>query len=631
MSLIFGFWHDTTPLILEETLQQMFAATKPLPHDGKDFGLLENMGFGLMRTLNTSESANEKIILSRGLAPILFAPQGRIDNREQLSHHLKMHNEPQVPDGDFMLASYQKWGKDCVNYLKGDWSFALYDQNEKELFIAKAPMGLNTIYYMQQQNGFYFSSSIKSLINLDGYNKQLNELYFIRWLCLWDDTLAIHDTYFKNIYCLPAGHTLTIKNKKIKLHSYWQPQSNTLIHYKNKQDYADEMLELFTQSTKARLRSIKPVASMLSGGLDSSSASYMAAELLKSSHTKLATYSHIPYFTKSLHQHSEGQDRVLDETPFILATAQASGNIQPTFLNSKDYSVLKGMTDAINILDAPSHGAANLYWMLDLYSTVADQGFGTLLSAEGGNGSISFAGLDYLLPLKFSPMIRHPYKFFRNQVAKPLGYTFFMDYINKKRGATNNLEKYISSIFLHPSIQEQYEIVNDIQVNKKDFVTKIKDINEIKSLFVTNFYARSNTSTAFGHYYGIELRDPTIDVDLMNYFFRIPNEVFFDDDYNNRMLVKRMMKGRLPDSVLFEKRKGLQSADILYRIKAQWAELTMAIESIKCSSVVNHYLDTKRMSETWYQYQKQDYVETFKLQTILKALQFGLFLQMHFD
>jgi len=117
----------------------------------------------------------------------------------------------------------------------------------------------------------------------------------------------------------------------------------------------------------------------------------------------------------------------------------------------------------------------------------------------------------------------------------------------------------------------------------------------------------------------------------MNYFFRIPNEVFFDDDYNNRMLVKRMMKGRLPDSVLFEKRKGLQSADILYRIKAQWAELTMAIESIKCSSVVNHYLDTKRMSETWYQYQKQDYVETFKLQTILKALQFGLFLQMHFD
>ncbi|HRB80474.1 MAG TPA: asparagine synthase-related protein, partial [Niabella sp.] len=133
------------------------------------------------------------------------------------------------------------------------------------------------------------------------------------------------------------------------------------------------------------------------------------------------------------------------------------------------------------------------------------------------------------------------------------------------------------------------------------------------------------------HYYGIELRDPTIDVDLMNYFFRIPNEVFFDDDYNNRMLVKRMMKGRLPDSVLFEKRKGLQSADILYRIKAQWAELTMAIESIKCSSVVNHYLDTKRMSETWYQYQKQDYVETFKLQTILKALQFGLFLQMHFD
>ncbi|MCH5689071.1 hypothetical protein LWM68_35350 [Niabella sp. W65] len=94
-----------------------------------------------------------------------------------------------------------------------------------------------------------------------------------------------------------------------------------------------------------------------------------------------------------------------------MQVVEAAGNMQPVLLNSQHYSILKGMTDAIDILDAPSHASCNLYWMLDIFRTTQQLGFSTLLTGEGGNGSVSFVGIDYLLPFSFSRLKRHPYLF----------------------------------------------------------------------------------------------------------------------------------------------------------------------------------------------------------------------------
>ena len=632
MSVLFGYWSCQHSISDGTVLQKMYGAVKHFPHSRYQTKQSEYAEFGQMLTHNTPESAFENLPVYIATQQVLFTAQGRIDNRTELAPQLNTSLNSEHPDGAVILAAYLKWGKDCVTHLQGHWSFAVYNEKEQELFIARDPTGYTALYYYQDESGFYFSSSIKSLIALPSYTKKLNEEHFVRKLTGWgDDEFAVRSTFFENIYSLPLAHTLTVKNKKTSLNKYWDLHNTPLRRYKDKQQYTHEMLDIFTSGVEKRLRSLQPVASMLSGGLDSSTVSYVAADVLKQQNTALTTFSHVPLYAAEISRDTLNSIRVMDETPLIQKIADASGNILPVFLNAENYSVVKGMTDVLNACDAPSHGASNLYWIMDLFSTAAQHGYGTLLTGEGGNGNISFESIDYLLPFRLNTLIQHPYKFFKSQIAKPIALKYFSSYYNKRASTLGNHETYIANIFIHPSIVEQYGIINDIRSNKNEIIKYMSDVRQKKEQFIDLYGARASFGAAVGNYYGIELRDPCMDTNLIEYFFSIPNDVFFDDHYNTRMLVKRMMKGKIPDSVLYEKRKGLQSADIAFRAKAQADEITTAIESVLKSPAANEYIDTKKLSDTWQQYLKDSYILPYKLQWLLKALHFAIFLQKNFD
>lgn len=630
MSLILGAWHNADSAT-NGSVAEMYLPLQQLPQEKYQTLQHDHIEFGHLLTYNTPAATAEKMPVLLSDPNILVTAEGRIDNRSALLSRLGFNLTENYSDGFIISECFRKWGKTCVHYLKGNWSLAVYDIKEQELFLAVSPTGYATLYYHHNENGFYFSSSIKSIKGLRNYKKELNELHFVRFLTMWDDTQTEQETYFKNIYNIPLGHQLTIKDKKIVVQKYWQPQNIAIQKNKNKSDYDVAMLEIFTQSVSNRLRSNNPVAAMLSGGLDSSSVSYIAADLLRKQNKILPTFTHAPLFKDLLQQDNIIETRIVDETPLVMDIAKASGNISPTFLDSNNFSVLKGMTDWISICNAPSHASGNLYWLLDIYSTVSNNGYSTLLNGSGGNGTISFAGFDYLLPLSFKQFITHPYKFCRNQIAKPIAKAYFNKFLNRKRDISNSLSKYVSNIFLRESILGKYNILSDISENSKEIHKPIWDIQNHKSLFIDLFYPRSTIGTACGQHHGIELRDPTTAEEVIEYFFTLPNEAFFDEHYNNRMLVKRMMQGKLPDSVLFEKRKGLQSADIVYRVKAQAEEITAAIKTVCKSPAANHYINTEQLLATWQQYLLQPQVEPYQMQRLLKALQFALFLQMNFD
>lgn len=631
MSFILGCWKYKNGFEACQIVEDMYKAVEWLPHENSSILGHQQVAFAQILTYNTPESINEQLPVFLSEQQILFTAQGRIDNRVELARKLDIKIDSTYPDGNLMLQAYIKWGKECTLHLRGDWSFAVFNFRDQELYIARDQMGYTGLYYYQDNTGFYFSSSIKTLITLPNYNKMMNELHFVRQLTLWDDTVAKQDTYFHNIFSLPAAYTLSIKNKKIVQNKYWRPEQIKLEYRKNNQDYIDEMLYFFMSAVEKRLRNNRQVASMLSGGLDSSAVSYVAADLLKQINKPLTTLSHVPLFSEKLLNDEESQRRILDETPLIMEVVNASGNIRPLLLKSEKFSVLSGLTTTIQICDAPSHGAVNLYWLYDIYQTTAEKKFDVLLSGEGGNGSISFAGIDYLLPFKLSNCIRHPYQFMRTQIAKRIAKTYFREYLSKRKSVENSLEKYVSNIFLKQNVLDKYNILQDISINKKEFHGNHSSVQKIKEQFTDLYYPRSSRGAACGQYFGFELRDPCTDVDLLEYFFSIPNEVFFDKDYNNRMLVKQMMRGKLPDSILFEKRKGLQSADIFYRVKAQAGEMFAAIEIIKNSTIVNAYIDVHKLSETLRSYLSYPSVKPYQMQHLLKALQFALFLQINFD
>ena len=628
MSIIFGVISHNEEAIDDRMLQSMYEPLKGFPQQKSDKIQKDEAAFGRVLRYQTPEDVFDSQPVYLQQPDIIFTAQGRIDNREELYAALGIQANDTVSDSYFMLIAYLKYGKTVQQKLKGDWCLAVYDYQTKELFITRDTMGYTAIYYYNTSQYFAFSTSLKSLLALPYFNKELNESYFVSFLSLWNfnELIEGNQTLYKQVFFLKAGFTLSLKKNQISINQYWPPANITETYYKNKLDYTDRMSELINKAVKARLRSHKPVASMLSGGLDSSMVSYIAATLLKQQNQSLTTFSHVPLFKSNLTDNPMANSRVVDETPLIKALVEASGNINAQYMDSAQLSPWQGSIESIEVLDGFLHGASNAYWLVDIYKTSAQQGYGVLLTGEGGNGSTSFAGLDYQRPHSLNRFIRTPYNYLRRQIAKPLVLKYF-----RSMSVFNDLEAQIKSGYLSAVMLAKYNIMADIGKKDSGFLKYYQHVLDSKIYFHSLYQMRSLLGATFGNHYGIELRDPTTDVDLMNFFYTIPNEVFFDNNFTNRMLVKRMMHNQMPDEVLFAKNKGLQSSDILYRVRNSKTEIINELPRLETSGIVAEYIEMGKLKKDLNRYLNGNNEESpLKIQTSLKTLQAVDFLSKYF-
>lgn len=628
MSLILGIIKCDDDTIDESLLQAMYTPLKDFPQVRFDKISVDEASFGKILNYGTPEDVFDSQPVYLSEQNILFTAQGRIDNRDELAKVLGIKANDAVSDSYFILKAYLKYGEEVQHKIKGEWSLAVYNYNKKELFLARDTQGYTVLFFLKTDKYFAFSTSLKSILALPFFKKELNEEYFVSALSLWKvrEKFISNETFYQNVFYLQGGFLLKFKNREFTINQYWPPENICETHYKNKQDYADEMSDLIYKAVERRLRSYKPVASMLSGGLDSSMVSYIAADLLKKQNKALTTYSHVPLYKQALLNDPTAQERVLDETPFIEATVRASGNINPQYLYSEYVSPVQGSSESLDILDGFIHGAGNAYWMTDIYKTCAQQGYGALLSGEGGNGSTSFAAIDYRQAHNFQRFIRNPINYLRRQVAKPLVLKYF-----SAVSVFNTFEKAIKAGYTNARILERYNIMKEVRNKNEVFLQYYQNVLESKKSFINYYQLRSVLGASFGNYYGIELRDPTTDIDVMNFFLTIPNDVFFDDNFNNKMLVKRMMHNKMPNEVLFARKKGLQSSDLIFRVRKSKAELLNELSGLKKSSLVMDYIDMDKLEKNLKTYLDNDNIETADtIHLVMKTMQAASFLQKMF-
>ncbi|MCA9217455.1 MAG: asparagine synthase (glutamine-hydrolyzing) [Planctomycetales bacterium] len=186
--------------------------------------------------------------------------------REELlsrGHQLKTHG-----DGEVIVHLFEEHGPKCVDFLRGMFAFAVWDNQQRELFIARDRMGIKPLYYTETPDGVVFGSEIKSIL----HHPQVEAAIDLQAL---GDYLSLKyvpgpRTMFQGIRSLPPGHSLTIKNGKAVESQYWnfdlQPDSNPL----SEAEYADQLESILQESVNLRLRSDVPFGAFLSGGIDSS-------------------------------------------------------------------------------------------------------------------------------------------------------------------------------------------------------------------------------------------------------------------------------------------------------------------------------------------------------------------------
>jgi asparagine synthase (glutamine-hydrolysing) len=223
------------------------------------------------RALNTTAqpSADSGLLVDEA-AKLCITFDGRIDNREELEALQESNgSDPHdAPDAQLVLAAYRQWGEECPAHLLGDFAFAIWDERRQRLFCARDPLAVRPLFHARLGSTFICGSEIRALFALPGLTSEPD--LAVAAARLMRKSIEFDDTLYKGVFRIPIAHSLMVTREGAQLRRYWDIDPGKQIRYRNDAEYAEHFRELFFDSVRQRMRSTRPIAAMLSGGLDSS-------------------------------------------------------------------------------------------------------------------------------------------------------------------------------------------------------------------------------------------------------------------------------------------------------------------------------------------------------------------------
>lgn len=192
-------------------------------------------------------------------------------------------------DTEVLLTSYMAWGADCVAKFNGIYAFAIWNQTDRVLFMARDRMGVKPLFYAKRGDTFIFASEIKSLLAHPKVDPVIDHEGLAEILAVGPARTPGHGV-FKDIFEVRPGHYLLYSPKTLTERAYWKLQSRP--HTDGVEATAETIRSILEDTVKRQLIADVPVVTLLSGGLDSSLVSALAAQSFKDEHRgPLNTYS----------------------------------------------------------------------------------------------------------------------------------------------------------------------------------------------------------------------------------------------------------------------------------------------------------------------------------------------------
>jgi len=187
------------------------------------------------------------------------------DDLIKKGHTFKTHCDTEV-----ILHMYEEYGANALQYLNGQFAFAIWDNLKKECFFARDRVGIRPLFYSEANGTLAFGSEIKSLFEFPGIKRQFSHVALKEIFTFWT-TLSPH-TIFEGVLELPPGHFALYRNGHLEIKKFWSLRyATTSTQFDgSSKDALDQFSYLLSDSVALRLRSDVPVAAYLSGGLDSS-------------------------------------------------------------------------------------------------------------------------------------------------------------------------------------------------------------------------------------------------------------------------------------------------------------------------------------------------------------------------
>ena len=521
--------------------QELKKAVEILKHRGPDHQstyIKNNVGLGHSRLsiLDLSANANQPVISHSGNNVMVF--NGEIYNYKQLKVKYKIPVKT-TSDSEVILELFEKKGIDFVNELNGMFAIAIYNIQQKKLYLFRDRLGIKPFYYFYNKKHFFFASEIKALFafNYVSKNKKINYNNIANFLHL--GYLPGNETIFNNIKKLPAGQSFVVDETSFSPQKkYWD--INKLIHKNTINNFSQAkniLTEHLFSSVEKRMISDVPLGTFLSGGIDSSLITAIAQSI---SSKPIDTFS-IGF-----------KENKFNETKYARKVAKhLKTNHHEFIVSEKDViSLFDNFFDAYDDLFADSSGFPAM-----MVSKLAKQHVSVVLSGDGGDELFHGYGMYKWAERLNSTLFK--------TIKQPLKYT--LPLLNNKYKRIAHLFDYNGKnpVMSHIFSQEQYlyshnEIKKILKISNKE----ISNFNTIKqnrqltpaeqqSLFDIQNYLKDDLLVKIDRasmQYALEVRVPLLDHNIVEYAINLHHSLK-NKNGETKYLLKEILYDYVPKHI----------------------------------------------------------------------------------
>lgn len=428
-------------------------------------------------------------------------------------------------DTEVLLTSYIKWGYDCVSKFNGIFAFAIYDKKDNRVFLARDAMGVKPLFYTIKNGNFIFGSEIKSLLAHPKVDAEIDKDGLTELFAL-GPAVSPGSGLYKNIKEVPPAHYVVITKENILEKEYWKLIAKDFTE--SEDDAVEHVRELLTDAIKRQLVGDVPLCTFLSGGLDSSAISAIAAEEYKKKNKQLTTYC-IDY---------EDNDKYFESSLYEPTSDKYWARKMSKFLNTDHRNVVLKQKDLVDYLkqatigrDMP--GMADVDSSLYLFCKEVKKDFVVALSGECADEL--FGGYPWFTNKELINAKTFPWSRFindRKDILNPsLKGLKIEDFANEKYNQT------LKSVpHLDGESKTEYRMRELFALNLKWFMVNL--LNRKDRMSMAN---------------SLEVRVPFADIRLVEYTFNIPTDIKLLNG-REKGLLRKSLEGLLPEEIIYRKK-----------------------------------------------------------------------------
>ena len=453
---------------------------------------------------------------------------GEIYNSGELRHELSARGAVfrTECDTEAVLWSYILYGEDCPKHLNGIFAFAVYDPGEQKVFLARDRFGVKPLFYARSEGNFYFASEVKALLAHAEIRPEIDREGLWQLFYLTPVTLP-GSGVFRGIKELLPAHAARVTSEGFTEWCYWHLEAKEC--HDDAATAAATVRELFCDAVKRQLSSDVPLAVLLSGGLDSSAISAVAAEHIAKNGGRLSTYSFEYEGNKESFHATLFQPQQDDAYAAALA---AELGVEHTVLTASAEAVANCLGAATLARDLP--GQADIDSSLLYFCREIKKRHTVLLSGECSDeifGGYPWFSRPEMLYRDFFPWLHDP--------STRIG-LFDESITHAREGLAYLREVCRKSTEACPVLDGECEA---------DRTARIATFLSTR-YFMANLLSRKDRMSMYS---GVEVRVPFADHRILEYVFNVPWSIKFENGVE-KSLLRNAMRGYLPDRVLWRKK-----------------------------------------------------------------------------